>query len=69
MENWIPDRGGIEATHTIKGDASFNHTPVILFSANKDVKKLANESQADGFLEKPFSLTQLEEVIENVLSK
>lgn len=62
MDNWIPDVGGVKATQTIKS-SDFKTIPVIFFSANNDVKKLANTAGADAFITKPFNITDLEKVI------
>lgn len=63
MDNWIPETGGVAATRLIKSDARFAHIPVIYFSANDDVAKLAEEAGADRWLAKPFDLEELEAVI------
>lgn len=67
MDNLIPEIGGVVATRTIKNDAEFGHIPVILFTASKDIQKLAQDAQADDFIEKPFNLNQMEKIVENAL--
>ena len=66
MDNWIPDTGGIIATRTIKAHPEFKHIPIIYFSANHDIKNLSNQAGADTYLEKPFDISQIEEVISSV---
>ncbi|MBC7744861.1 MAG: response regulator [Flavobacterium sp.] len=66
MDNWIPDSGGIKATQAIKGVDQFKDIPVIYFSANNDIKSLANEAGADAYLAKPFDIEELEQVIHSV---
>lgn len=63
MDNWIPDTGGIVATRTIKSHQEFKDIPVIYFSANNDIKKLAEEAGADAWLAKPFELDELERML------
>lgn len=63
MDNWIPDEGGVASTLKLKSNDQLKHIKVILFSANSAVNKLAEEAGADGFLEKPFELDRLEQVI------
>ena len=65
----MPEMDGYELTRTIKGDANFNHLPIILLTA----KKLAEdeteglEAGADDFLTKPFRLKDLKLRIDNII--
>ncbi len=63
MDNWIPDCGGIVATQQLKKDPELRKIPLIYFSANNDIKKLAQEAGADSFLAKPFDIKELENVV------
>lgn len=63
MDNWLPDVGGIDATRALKNDDELKHIPVIYFSANNDVKSLAEQAGADGYLSKPFDIAALEEIV------
>jgi len=67
MDNWIPDIGGIKATQLLKEHPEFKHIPVIYFSANNDIHLLAETAGADAHLSKPFDLTDLEDIVEQVL--
>lgn len=66
MDNWIPDSGGIVATQAIKQQENLKHIPVIYFSANNDIKSLAQQAGADSFLAKPFDLEELENIVNQV---
>ena len=68
MDNWLPDVGGIEATRELKKHDTLKSIPVIYFSANNDVKCLANEAGADGYLSKPFDIQELEDIITSHLN-
>jgi len=68
MDNWLPDVGGIDATQAIKADPSLKHIPVIYFSANNDVKALAETAGADTYLPKPFDIQELEDVVSRYLN-
>ena len=65
----MPEMDGYELTRTIKGDANYNHLPIILLTA----KKLAEdeteglEAGADDFLTKPFRLKDLKLRIDNII--
>jgi len=63
MDNWLPDVGGIDATRSLKAHEFLKDIPVIYFSANNDVKSLANQAGADGYLSKPFDIEELEGII------
>ena len=63
MDNWLPDVGGIDATRALKNDEALKHIPVIYFSANNDVKSLAQQAGADGYLSKPFDIAALEDIV------
>lgn len=67
MDNWLPDVGGIDATRELKGDERLKDIPVIYFTANNDVKSLAAQAGADGYLSKPFDIQELENIIERHL--
>ncbi|WP_432714187.1 response regulator [Pedobacter sp.] len=68
MDNWLPDVGGIDATRALKNDEQLKHIPVIYFSANNDVRSLAEQAGADGYLSKPFDIMELEEIVSKHLS-
>ena len=68
MDNWIPDDGGIVATHALKSHAVYRHIPVIYFSANNDIHLLAKQAGADSYLAKPFDIKELHHIIQQVLA-
>jgi|SRR5450432_132968 DNA-binding response OmpR family regulator len=68
MDNWIPDAGGVNATQQIKNDLSLKSIPVIFFSANDRVQDLAVEAGADFFLQKPFEIEELENVVSKAIT-
>jgi CheY-like chemotaxis protein len=68
MDNWLPDVGGIDATKELKGHDMLKNIPVIYFSANNDVKALAEQAGADGYLSKPFDIHELEDIISKHLA-
>lgn len=63
MDNWLPDLGGVDATKTLKKTPNLKHIPVIYFSANNDVKNLAQKAGADTYLSKPFDIEVLEDLV------
>jgi CheY-like chemotaxis protein len=68
MDNWIPGPGGVEATRMLKNDIGLQTIPVIFFSANSNVTQLATEAKADYFLQKPFDITELEDIVNEAIN-
>jgi CheY-like chemotaxis protein len=67
MDNNIPDYGGVAATRQIKLEQDLQHIPVIYFSANSEIWKLAELAGADACLPKPFGLTGLSQIVERLM--
>lgn len=63
MDNKIPTHGGVVATQTIKNHPLHRSIPVVYFTASEDINQLAENAGADYTLAKPFSISQLEEVV------
>ncbi len=63
MDNKIPTLGGVVATQTIKSHPLHRSIPVVYFTASEDINQLAENAGADYILSKPFSISQLEEVV------
>ena len=69
MDNKIPPVGGVTATKYIKADKRTAEIPVIFFSANTQIAQLAEEAGADVYLQKPFDISELEQLLEKILSE
>ena len=63
MDNWIQDIGGVKAIRLVKDSDSYRNIPVIFFSGSNNVKELAVEAGADFFLQKPFDISELENIV------
>ena len=61
----MPEKTGIEICSEIKKDPDKSNIPVIIFSASGSTEKRdeALKAGADAFLLKPFSITQLTEIV------
>ena len=68
MDNKIPPLGGIQATQTIKASPEHAGVPIVFFSANQDVARLAEDAGADHYIEKPFDLDALVAILEKAIS-
>lgn len=68
MDNWIPDKGGVEATRILKSHPELKSIPVVFFSANNEINALAQEAGADKYLAKPFNIEDFEKIIEETIA-
>lgn len=59
LDIWMSGCSGKEMCARIKQDVTIRDTPVILFSANRDIVSMAEEAGADDYLEKPFEMDDL----------
>jgi len=64
MDLWIPEIGGEKAIEIMKQNERTKQTPVLLFSANADIKDICKKVKADGYIEKPFTINTLIEIIQ-----
>lgn len=67
MDLWIPEIGGEKAISLVKQNEQTKNIPVIIFSANVDITDIAKKVYADGYIEKPFSVTHFIETIQSHL--
>jgi two-component system, OmpR family, alkaline phosphatase synthesis response regulator PhoP len=67
MDLGIPEIGGAAATKQLKSNEKTKNIPVLIFSANPDIEKIAAQCGANGFLSKPFEIDMLEKAIENAI--
>ncbi|MBS1526108.1 MAG: response regulator [Bacteroidetes bacterium] len=52
----------------IKENSILKHVPVILMSANRDIKAVKEESGADAFLRKPFDLQDFIDIVKTYIN-
>jgi DNA-binding response OmpR family regulator len=69
VDNQIGQRNATEIVSEIKGINDYNNVPFVLFSGHEDIRRIANEIEANAFLPKPFALVDLYKCIDVVLSK
>jgi two-component system cell cycle response regulator DivK len=63
MDNKIPPDGGIVASREIRATEQYKSLPIVFFSANQQVARMAHDATADFFLEKPFDVDDLARLI------
>ncbi len=64
MDLWIPEIGGAKAVSLLKENPATRHIPVLLFSANADIKEICIKLDADGYIQKPFDVSTFTAIIE-----
>ena len=67
MDLWIPQIGGEKAIEILKQHESSKHTPVLIFSANANIKEISKKVNANGYIEKPFTVSTFVETIQQHL--
>ena len=64
IDLWIPEIGGEQAASIIKTNPATYDIPVLLFSANSNIKEICKKINANGYIEKPFDINTLMKKIE-----
>jgi two-component system response regulator VicR len=60
-------REGVEICACIKSQAATQHIPVILLSAEADIKEVCRECGANDYLSKPFDIEQLAQKVKDLI--
>ena len=63
LTDWKSDANGQQISKEIKTNPATSHIPVIIVSAVSNIKEIADAGMADGYLKKPFDLTDLFAVV------
>jgi len=63
----LSGRNGGDICKKLKAHPKTSQIPIILISANEDIKTVCIECGADGYLRKPFEIKALEELVKNRL--
>jgi two-component system phosphate regulon response regulator PhoB len=63
LDIMLPYGFGNDICLQIKTNPKSKHIPVILYSASSNLKTLAKNSLADAYIEKPFDLNKLLEIV------
>ncbi len=69
MDLMIPEIGGDHAIRLLKHTDETEHIPVLVFSGDSAIKKIASQTEADGFIKKPFGLLELENKLRSLLAE
>jgi CheY-like chemotaxis protein len=69
LDIWLSGINGGDIAKELKADAVTKSIPIIMFSANRDIQKIAEQVNAEGFLIKPFNLPELLKKIREHINK
>ena len=64
MDQSMPHISGAEAIEALRAGPVTRNVPVIYFSANVDIARLAEKAGANDFLQKPFDIAEMFRIIE-----
>ncbi|WP_121246605.1 response regulator [Mucilaginibacter phyllosphaerae] len=63
LTEWKSDANGQQLSRELKTNPKTSHIPVIIVSAVNNVAEIAKEGLSDGYLKKPFDLTELSAIV------
>ena len=67
LDHYIEDGLGIDYCKKLKATPRTQHIPVIIVSAIRKIDQLAKDACADGYLEKPFDIGELENAVAKLI--
>lgn len=67
MDLWVPGKDGKDLPKKIKTNLLLSKIPVLIVSANHNIKMIAKSMMADGYMSKPFDIDQLLNLIKSHL--
>ncbi|WP_183580814.1 response regulator [Mucilaginibacter sp. X5P1] len=69
LTDWKSDANGQQLSKELKTNPATSHIPVIIISAVSNIKEIAEAGLANGYLRKPFDLTELVGIVKKHLDK
>lgn len=67
LTEWKSDASGQQISKGLKSDPATSHIPVIIISAVSDVERIAKEGMANDYLQKPFGMDELTDMVKKYL--
>jgi DNA-binding response OmpR family regulator len=67
IDEWLGEKKGSTICAEIKKIEEIAETPIVLISAVSNLDKIAEECDADAFIEKPFDIDKLVAVVKSLL--
>jgi DNA-binding response OmpR family regulator len=69
IDKWLPNVDGLDICRYLKSKPNYKNIPVIMLSESHHMKEKALEAGADEFIEKPFLVQDLVDLIHKALEK
>jgi CheY-like chemotaxis protein len=69
LDNQLPGMNGLDICRSLKADLATAHIPVIIVSATPAIGWRSLEVAADGWLEKPFNVPVLKELVRQMIKE
>ena len=63
LTDWKSDANGQQLSKELKSKPATSHIPVVIISAVSNIQEVAAAGEADGYLRKPFDLTELTDIV------
>jgi two-component system phosphate regulon response regulator PhoB len=63
LTEWKSDANGQQLSKELKTNPATSHIPVIIISAVSDVERIAREGMANDYLQKPFGMDELTDMV------
>jgi DNA-binding response OmpR family regulator len=67
LDYWLDDGYGSDVCLELKAHPFAKHTPIILISADPEIKQMADDCRADGYISKPFDIADLETLVKKLV--
>ena len=67
LTEWKSDANGQQLSKELKSNPATSHIPIIIISAVSNIQEIAEAGLADGYLKKPFDITELTAIVEKHL--
>lgn len=65
----LSGRNGEEITRVLKADKTTKSIPIVIISAHPTAEKTAKDAGADGFIAKPFDISDLLQEVESLIAR
>ncbi|WP_207536190.1 response regulator [Desertivirga arenae] len=66
LDEWLAEITGSSLCRTLKTNPELKNIPIYLVSAVQGLKEIAKDCYADGYIEKPFALEEIEAIAKNI---
>lgn len=69
LDYWLPGENGGDITRTLKKKIETKNIPVIIISASYNIKEQVFQAGADDFLQKPYDIDDILQIIDKHIIK